>query len=210
MKSLLLKDLIALKSYSKTLVILIGLFIVLSFGNEDMNFLSGIIILMMTMLTITSFSYDQYAKWDLFSQTLPISRKDVVMSKYLLGILSVFSGGLLAVFFTFIISLIRSIEVNAAEIMIASGSIILIAFLFIGIVIPLVYKFGVERSRMITIAVLAVPSIIVVFLSKIGVDFSALDNISPSILLLVGSVCVIGLLLVSYSISAKIYMKKDF
>lgn len=210
MKSLLLKDLIALKSYSKTLVILIGLFIVLSFGNEDMNFLSGIIILMMAMLTITSFSYDQYAKWDLFSQTLPISRKDVVMSKYLLGILSVFSGGVLAVFFTFIISLIRSIEVNAAEIMIASGSIILIAFLFIGIVIPLVYKFGVERSRIITIAVLAVPSIIVVFLSKIGVDFSALDNISPSILLLVGSVCVIGLLLVSYSISAKIYMKKDF
>lgn len=210
MKSLLLKDLMALKSYSKTLVLLIGLFIVLSFGNEDTNFLSGIIILMMAMLTVTSFSYDQYANWDLFSQTLPISRKDVVMSKYLLGILSIFSGGVLAVFFTFIISLIKSLEVDAAETMMTSGAIALVAFLFLGLVIPLVYKFGVERSRMITIAVLAVPSIIVVFLSKIGVDFSVLDNLSPSALLLAGSACVIGLLLISYSISAKIYMKKDF
>ena len=92
MNSLILKDFISLKSYSKSLAIIIGFFTIITFTNDEPSFLSGMIILIMSMLPITSFSYDQHAKWDLFSQTLPVSRKQLVMSKYALGIISIVAG----------------------------------------------------------------------------------------------------------------------
>lgn len=78
MKSLLLKDLMAFQSYVKTLVLFVLFFTIITFSMDDASFLSGMIILWMAMLPISSFSYDQHAKWDLFAQTLPITRKQIV------------------------------------------------------------------------------------------------------------------------------------
>ena len=210
MNSLILKDFISLKSYSKTLAIIIGFFTIITFTNDEPSFLSGMIILIMSMLPITSFSYDQHAKWDLFSQTLPVSRKQLVMSKYVLGIISIVAGAILAILLNVAVLLVKSLEVDIWYLILANSLIALVALLYLSILIPLVYKFGVEKSRLLTIVVLAIPSVLAIVLSKAGVSIPVLDEITPAIVVAIGLVFVVCVMLISYVISVRIYMKKDF
>ena len=210
MNSLILKDFISLKSYSKTLAIIIGFFTIITFTNDEPSFLSGMIILIMSMLPITSFSYDQHAKWDLFSQTLPVSRKQLVMSKYVLGIISIIAGAILAILLNVVVLLVKSLEVDVWYLFLANSLIALVALLYLSILIPLVYKFGVEKSRLLMIVVLAIPSVLAIGLSKAGVSIPVLDEITPAILVAIGLVFVVCVMLISYVISVRIYMKKDF
>ena len=210
MNSLILKDFISLKSYSKSLAIIIGFFTIITFTNDELSFLSGMIILIMSMLPITSFSYDQHAKWDLFSQTLPVSRKRLVMSKYVLGIISIIAGAILAILLNVVVLLVKSLEVDVWYLFLANSLIALVALLYLSILIPLVYKFGVEKSRLLMIVVLAIPSVLAIGLSKAGVSIPVLDEITPAILVAIGLVLVVCVMLISYVISVRIYMKKDF
>ena len=54
------------------------------------------------MIFITTFSYDEYNSWDAYAISMPVSRKDIVKSKYIASIILIF----IAVIFTIIISLI--------------------------------------------------------------------------------------------------------
>ena len=210
MNSLILKDFISLKSYSKTLVIIIGFFTIITFTNDEPSFLSGMIILIMSMLPITSFSYDQHAKWDLFSQTLPVSRKQLVMSKYVLGIISIVAGAILAILLNVAVLLVKSLEVDIWYLILANSLIALVALLYLSILIPLVYKFGVEKSRLLTIVVLAIPSVLAIVLSNAGVSIPVLDEITRAIVVAIGLVFVVCVVLISYVISVRIYMHKEF
>lgn len=210
MNSLLLKDILSLRGYLKTLVIIIGFFTIMSFSYEDPSFLSGMIILLMSMLPVTTFSYDQLAKWDVFSQTLPVSRKQVVMSKYMLGIIAIFTGLVLSILLNVFVTQAKSLELDILYLFQANLMIALVALLFLSILIPLIYNFGVEKSRMLIILVLAIPSLIVIGLSKVGVALPDIDKITPAMLLGVGFLCVIIAMLISYFISVRIYTKKEF
>ena len=42
---------------------------------------------MMVMLVITSLAYDERSRWDRYALTMPVSRKEMVLSKYLLGLI---------------------------------------------------------------------------------------------------------------------------
>lgn len=210
MNSLIMKDLISLKSYGKTLAIILAFFTVMTYANNQPSFLSGMIILLMSMLPITSFSYDHHAKWDLFSQTLPVSRKQSVMSKYVLGILTVGTGAILATVLNIGVALVKSIEIDAVEYIIANGLISLVAFVFLSILIPLVYHFGVEKSRMLMILVMTIPTLIVIALTKAGVVLPNIDHISPTLIFAIGVVIVVFIMFISFAISVRFYQKKDF
>lgn len=209
MTSLILKDLIMLKSYAKTLIIMIGFFALVTFSN-DASFLSGMIILILAMLPVTSFSFDQQSKWDLFSQTLPVSRKQLVWSKYLLGLIAIGSGVVIASLLNGVILLLKNQPVDLLELVVANIVIAYAGILFLAVLIPLVYQFGVEKSRLISLAVLAVPSLLAVGLSRAGVSFAWLDSIAPALLFGISSLVVVLVFLLSTFVSIRIYSKKDF
>lgn len=209
MTSLILKDLIMLKSYAKTLIIMIGFFALVTFSN-DASFLSGMIILILAMLPVTSFSFDQQSKWDLFSQTLPVSRKQLVWSKYLLGLIAIGSGVVIASLLNGVILLLKNQPVDLLELVVANIAIAYAGILFLAVLIPLVYQFGVEKSRLISLAVLAVPSLLAVGLSRAGVSFAWLDSIAPALLFGISSLVVVLVFLLSTFVSIRIYSKKDF
>lgn len=209
MTSLILKDLIMLKSYAKTLIIMIGFFALVTFSN-DASFLSGMIILILAMLPVTSFSFDQQSKWDLFSQTLPVSRKQLVWSKYLLGLIAIGSGVVIASLLNGVILLLKNQPVDLLELVVANIAIAYAGILFLAVLIPLVYQFGVEKSRLISLAVLAVPSLLAVGLSRAGVSFAWLDSIDSTFLFGISSLAVVLVFLLSAFVSIRIYSKKDF
>lgn len=208
MKSLILKDLLAFQSYVKTLVLFVLFFTIISFSMDDASFLSGMIIIWIAMLPISSFSYDQHAKWDLFAQTLPVTRKQIVQAKYVLGLLFVSFATVLAIILNIVVSSIKSLSIEWNVLIESNLMIGIVAIVFLSILFPLIYKFGVEKSRMLIIVVVAIPSIIFIYFSNN--NFHLLNNVTSQTLLAGGVVTAIIVMIISYIISLKLYTAKDF
>ena len=90
MRGLLLKDFLMIKGNIKSILLFFVVFCLIALeGNDFLFFVPSLIGFMMFM---TTFSYDEYNKWDLYAITLPIERKKIVLAKYLgSAILLVFS-----------------------------------------------------------------------------------------------------------------------
>ncbi|WP_019242166.1 MULTISPECIES: ABC-2 transporter permease [Bacillus] len=206
MTGLLIKDILNLRKYAMTMLIFIVFYSALSFTMDDPGFISGAIVLFFTMISITSFSYDNLAKWDNYALSLPITRKEMVLSKYILAMLLAIGGTLFSIVAGGLIVFIKDIT-SFKEQLVISYCLFVIATLFISALLPLIYKYGVEKARIMIVVVIGLPSILLFALSKIGVlmptdeQFMLLLKLSPIFLVIV--------LFVSYFISLEIYKKKE-
>ncbi len=69
------KDIVMIKSNFKLIVVLVILYIAMGLmGDMDISFMLPF---MCVMIMISSFSYDNYNKWDAYSISLPNGRKIV-------------------------------------------------------------------------------------------------------------------------------------
>lgn len=208
MTSLVLKDLLNLQSYLKTIVVFVAFYAVLSYTMTDVSFAAGMLIVLFAMIPITSFSYDKQAKWDVFSQTLPVTRKQIVLGKYIVALLFIVLGFVLSFVITVFTTTLKNDPFNLMELLIGNGMIALVGLTLLSIMIPLIYKFGVEKSRIMLMTIALVPTLGVMLLANLGFtipsDFNwALVGYS------VPAVAVIGFV-ISFIISHKIYRAKDF
>ena len=144
MKGLILKDLLLIKGNARYILIFLVIFGLIALeGNDVLYFIPAFISMMMFM---TTFSYDEYNKWDAYAITLPIKKENIVLSKYvgstiLLGI---------ALILTFIISLVVGLvteqldmQKNITLLLGCGGAVLLVE----AIMYPLLIKFGVEKGR---------------------------------------------------------------
>jgi len=92
MKGLIIKDILNLKKNLNTLLVLVIFYAFLGYRSGDPSMLIAMIVLLLTMMSITSISYDDLAKWDKYALAMPISRKNIVLSKYILAVLLSISG----------------------------------------------------------------------------------------------------------------------
>ncbi|HEY5556892.1 ABC-2 transporter permease [Acetobacterium sp.] len=206
MKGLILKDLLNLKGTFKTLGVMMLLFTVI-FIPAGNDFVFGIIIIMLAMMVITTISYDDLAKWDTYALTMPVTRKEMVLSKYLvLGILTI-SGAILSL----IVGIIGTMIVGRSfsmEILAIIGVVLLIALVFGSVMLPLIYKFGAEKARLMLMLCFLIPMGIIFLLEKTNIPIPIDANPWMYLSLLIGFTLV-GLIL-SYGLSLKIYEKKEF
>ena len=84
MKGLIIKDLCVIKNQMKTLLLVLAFFVIFSIINEDATFILFLVPFYMIMILITTFNYDEFNKWDSYCNSLPLSRKEIVKSKYIL------------------------------------------------------------------------------------------------------------------------------
>ena len=206
MKGLILKDLLNLRSTFKMLGAMIVFFAV-AFLREGNSFVFGIIILMFAMMVVTTISYDDLAKWDAYALTMPVTRAEMVLSKYLMMVLLNTLGAVLSL----IIGIVGSFLMNQSfdlEILVIVGLVYLIAFIFGSLIIPLIYKFGTEKARLMLFLCALIPTALFLLLEQFNVPLPTTGN--PWIYLILLVACsVIGVIL-SYLISLKIYTKKEF
>lgn len=167
MKGLIIKDLKNLRKYSRTVFIMLIFFVVFAFTTKDTSFIKGMIVLMLSFMSITSFSYDKQTKWDAFALALPISRKTMVLSKYTLAFLLALAGMLLSGFIGIADHLLTQSQ-TITETLVQSYALFAIAIVYLSILMPLVYKFGAEKSRILMIAVFAIPALIIGLGSQSG------------------------------------------
>lgn len=209
MIGLLLKDLYTLRQYGKTMLFMLVFFGVISAGLDNpATFFEGFIILMAMMLTITSFSYDALSKWDRYALSLPVTRKEVVASKYLLSIVLCLIGTGLSFLISTAVLTIKPVEdFGITEHLYVTGAIVCAALFFAAILLPLTFRFGVEKSRIFMIAIFAAPTAMVIVLGKLKVPMpteASLLNLAKFL-----PAAVIVLYLLSYLVSVRIFAKKE-
>lgn len=158
MSGLLIKEYFTLRRYVKQYVLLFIFFGALSIYMESMTYFQCMVTMSMCMLIFTGMSYDTVSGWDKFVLTMPVSRKDIVGSKYLCCIIYAIFAIIATTLFSVVLGYIHPMrEDDLMLLAITAAALLCIIFLIYSILIPLIYKLGVEKTRIIMIAVIMIP-----------------------------------------------------
>jgi len=202
MKGLLLKDIINLKSQGKVMAALLMFYIFLALSSNNNAMFGGIVSVIAAILPITALSFDEKARWDKYALSMPVSRTDMVISKYLLGFLLLGCAFLINMLFNIFAS-----TDTIKEVFILAYILLAIGLVFLSLVLPILFKFGVEKGRLFILVILFLPTAAVIIFSKAGLQKPSEEALHN--LLLVSPFIVIAILVFSILVSLKIYSKKE-
>ncbi|HID1269704.1 TPA: ABC-2 transporter permease, partial [Clostridioides difficile] len=175
MKGLILKDLLNLKGNIKFILLFIIMFgFMSSLGDGNVNNFIGVIIVLCTTMIVSTFSYDDLNKWDSYVLTMPINRNDIVLSKYLTMLIFSFIGVLVSLIVSVTIGYFKNTLI-LNETLLINALILSISVCFGSLILPLIYKFGIERARLLMILCFLVPTLALLVFKSI------LENISSPI-----------------------------
>ncbi|NLM25618.1 MAG: ABC-2 transporter permease [Firmicutes bacterium] len=206
MKGLLLKDFYALRKQGRVIFALSIFYLILGLSSGNIGMFGTMITLLSAMLPITTMSYDEYHKWDRYALAMPVSRKTIVLSKYCLGIICSLAASLLVL----LVNLLMSLTNDLSLILILQSNLvfIVVANLFLAIVLPIIFKFGIEKGRMIMLMVIALPTLGLILLGKLGVSLPSEQVLIR--MLYLSPIVVFILVFLSIQLSNKIYQQKEF
>ena len=109
MLGLIKKDFLIVKNNLKLIIIMLMMFFIMALQGEfDITFVLPFIVV---MLFISTFSYDEFNKWDAYAITLPNGRKNIVKSKYIASLILVVG----AIFVTFLLNYFVGLIKNNLE-----------------------------------------------------------------------------------------------
>ena len=209
MKGLLIKDLLVLKKTGVIFVVLTGLYLVMNvFMDTDMG---PMLTFVCGLLAISTFAYDEQAKWDACALSMPLTKRDMVRAKYALALILGFIGAVLGS----VVGIGRGLILGLMDwqgFLVSAGIAVCASFLFNSLTIPMLYKFGAEKSRLIMIACYALPLVgISLLLNSLentpggAARIQALMDLAAWLLPLL----TLAALALSYRISLVIFRKKD-
>lgn len=210
MKGLIIKDIYNLKKSLKTTLIIILFYAFLSYNTGDVSILIGLTTFITISMAISSLAYDDMAKWDGYALAMPITRKSIVLGKYvlafILAMLSIVVSSILSIIVIYVRGDLDSIF-KGQEILLISYIVFLVGMLYLSIIMPLIFKFGVENTRLLMIGSMAIPTGIVYLLFKMGVQLPTEDQLMS--ILYISPIILILILIISFSITLSIYKNKD-
>ena len=208
MKGLLRKDIYMAAQYYRAVLLVVAVFLLLTiFGDGSLIFLAYPTMIS-GMLPITLLSYDTHFKWEQYSGTLPYTRAQLVTVKYLVGL--IFSGGVLLVCLG--VLALRQILGDGFDLDAFLGAGLLCFVLGVAapaFLLPLAFKFGPEKGRLLFIVLIA--SLCGAGVALGQADFLsglAMGNSTLVALVTVGVTLVLYLL--SWRLSIHFYQKKEF
>lgn len=208
MKGLIRKDFLLIKRSMGSTLLILAFLVVLFSTMMGVSAGMAMIPLTFTILILGSFTLDDTAQWDLYALSTPTVKSRVVLAKYLSSILLTIIGAGLSVVTACVSLLLRgepwSLEVTLT--LLTSGGL---AFFLIAVLLPLVYRFGANKARVVLMVVIFLPICLAALLKD---QFPILSFSDQSIFFVLFSLPLIGALLLvpSYFISRAIYMRKDF
>ncbi|MDY4953483.1 MAG: ABC-2 transporter permease [Candidatus Onthomonas sp.] len=198
MKGLLLKDLYTLGKQMKLFLLFILIFAI----TPGLS-LSAFAVMYASMLPMTALAYDERSKWNILASMMPYSATELVLSKYLLGYLMAICAALCSLVAQLVISFFRHTPVDQ-DALLTLPIFVCIAFLFLAISLPFLFKLGVERGRLIFLVLLAALAVSVVLLTDQLVEL--LSGFIPSVWTIpICLICAVAVNVFSVLFSVKIY-----
>lgn len=207
MKSLIIKDFLNVKGQLKVYGLLLIFYSVFSFATKATDVIGAMFIMLSVLIVINTLSYDDKVKWDKYSLTMPISRSNIVLGKYTFGLILLTIAFLLSLGISTFTSLAIN-STNSTNLVIANLAMLAIGIIFMSLILPILFKFGVEKGRMLMMLVLLIPVCIAMIFQMLGIEFP--QNTDLDYLIYVIPVVLIVILVLSIVLSVKIYNKKEF
>ncbi len=156
----------------------------------------------------SSFEYDDQAGWSEQIDFLPIQRRKAVQEKYLFGgLLSMVS--LTLIVFLLVLLKKAGLAISGKDFYIGISISVPMSFVYVGLIIPCVYKFGVESSRILLYVIVLFPTLLLGISQMFHMNTNqlSLSKTQMGVALVVGAILWIG---VSYNFSVYIYKRKEF
>ena len=148
MKALLYKDSRILWRIGKLYLLMIAIFCLI--GNDSVRFLRIFFVIYSAMLPITLLSFDERSRWSRLADMLPYSRRDIVLTKYLMGWVLGLAAGLLLLAGC-ALGHYQTAEALGMLSAAWTGTLLVQAVSY-----PLLFRFGVERGRLAMIVAVAI------------------------------------------------------
>lgn len=217
MTGLMLKDIFVMRKTLKTYLLFLLFYLALSvLGLFSISFVTAFIQVMVMMLPIGAFSYDEVAKWDRYALTFPLNRRSLVGGRYLFTMVTVVGAALFGLLACVLLSILGDRE-NLAENLITVMVSLAVGIAIADIILPLCYKLGPERARPYLYVVVFVPILLLFGAYKLGLldsmDLSGLNSLSDGAALALAALCPLAALAglgVSYLISCRVMEGKEF
>lgn len=204
MKGLLYKDLFAVVKYYKSYFFLILIFLAASWFDPENLFYSLYPCILVGSIIVSLISMDESSKWNMTCGFLPFSQTQLVCVKYLVGLVLASSFLVITVGGQTVRMMVQDALVWE-ELALMAVMMISTGFLMPGLMLPFIYKFGVEKGRLAYIVVLGASAGILAYFGTNGMMAQFMVDL-PVALIAVGAAAVYG---VSCLISIGICKRKN-
>lgn len=206
MKGLFIKDLYMIKKQLYFVYIVYFFFIVLFAFSKANMFLLIFPVLFLTSSLINLLYYDDLYKWNILEYTLPVSRKTIVKEKYILVALVLFFSSIIPCIVYYIINKNFIDTLNLFYVQ------LLLSFIIPTVTLPIYYKLGYGKSRILSMIIAAfVGGISVLFLNTFLLNkMQEFKSNLSNIFYIMFPIIIASLIFISYLISVKVYEKREF
>lgn len=207
MKGLLIKDLMMTKKHGAAIFLCCIIFFAISAFNKSV-YLSFYSSAMISLTAITIMAFDEVSKWTKYETILPISKRNIVLEKYLLVL--IICAPVIIVQAIFYPAVFGYGFAGTAGLLAANVMCMLISP---SVVFPIVFKFGYTKARVLNIVLIALVAAATGVSAKITLTGDTLINGSFSLnksivfIFLTASVLIYAS---SILLSVRLYNSKEF
>ena len=169
MKGLFVKDIELMKQQKQFFIMVVVMGVILNLaGSVSVSFAAGYFTIVTAIFAITTISYDEFDNGLAFLMTLPVTRKQYVAEKYLLG------AGLTAAAWG--IEAITGVICNGVAELQGCLIYIPLALLMLAVSLPLVIHFGAEKGRYIAMVMwVIIIAVVYILIKTMGLSADAVD-----------------------------------
>lgn len=143
MKALLRKDLYQLRAYCKSYLLICAVFLGVSAAGEGNLFFITYPAMLCSLIPVTLQTYDERGKWDAYAGTLPVTRSQLVSSKYLLGLCC---NGIVLALLAVVLLAANNYAPDLRLFLL--GITFCLSLISPAFCLPFVFRFGTEKGRM--------------------------------------------------------------
>ena len=216
MKGLLIKDyklMLGQKSFLGMAALMSVLYLAIY---KDPTFAVVFITVMCTMFTVSTLSYDENGMAYLF--TLPISRNTYVLEKYVFALVNSTATGVTMYAMAYGVVKIRGLEISQSDMYSGLAGACFVSIIMISYMIPLYIKFGLEKSRIVSVSGMAAIFLILYLGIKISKErngsimkiISRAEKLSDGIVILLIFAVSVILICISLVCAMKAMKKREF
>lgn len=170
MTGLILKDFLILSRTLRSYLLILAIYVAVAFlGYWSASFVGGFMMVMVAMLPMNVFAYDKQAQWDVYGLSLPVGRTKTVAARYLAVLIMFTASAVLTTVLGVVLTIAGRMEESLGEYLLACAICVVMSMLVNAMMLPILYKFGPERARIMFFGVMGVIALAgVVFLIPLG------------------------------------------
>lgn len=206
MKGLLLKDFYLSWRYCRAFLVIVVVFLAVSFTGDDNIFFLIYPIMIASVIPMTLVSYDEHDKWTAYSGTLPYTRAQLVSTKYLVGM----CFGSVAFLISMAATTVRMMLGGGfvlEQLAVVGTALLVLGCLGPALILPYVFKYGAEKGRVAFYITVGVFSGVAAVLAGMGFQIQTVAHGLWPLAVVAG--VALALYALSWWLSIRFYQKRE-